>query len=308
MNNYAVVCSGQGGLGFDVFSFAKQHLSGMSALEVFSNQFNCDLLSVEGGKIDLGLNMFSQPLTVATSIANWEVLKLYLPPPRLFAGYSAGEVSALGCTGALDLSQIAELSFMRCAAMEKSAPKESGMMAVKGLSKLNLSEALVGSKMHIAISNEDDHFIIAGTNVELNYFENLLQKRGIWSKKLFVSLPSHTPLLLDASIQFASDMKQINWLDQHLQVPVIQGINGKLCNRSLLAINSIKDAISVPINWQQCMNTIMGLGVKVVLELGPGNALAKMISGIHPAISARSVVDFRTPEGVRNWLLHHLDL
>jgi [acyl-carrier-protein] S-malonyltransferase len=76
----------------------------------------------------------------------------------------------------------------------------------------------------------------------------------------------------------------------------------------LLAINSIKDAISVPINWQQCMNTILGLGVKVVLELGPGNALAKMISGIHPAISARSVVDFRTPEGVRNWLLRHLEL
>lgn len=59
MNSYAVICSGQGGLGFDVFSFAKQHTSGMSALEVFSNQFNWDLLSVEGGEIDLGLNMFS---------------------------------------------------------------------------------------------------------------------------------------------------------------------------------------------------------------------------------------------------------
>lgn len=308
MNSYAVVCSGQGGLSFDVFSFAKQHASGMSAIEVFSRQFNWDLLSVEGGGIELGINMFSQPLTVATSIANWEVLKSYLPPPRLFAGYSAGEVSALGCTGALDLSQIAQLSFMRCAAMEKSAPKESGMMAVKGLSRSNLSETLVGSKTHIAISNEDDHFIIAGVDVELYYIENLLQKRGIWCKKLLVSLPSHTPLLLDASIQFESDIKQINWLDKHLPVPVLQGINGKLCNGSSLAINSLKQAISEPINWQQCMNTIQDIGVKVVLELGPGNGLAKMISGIYPAISARSVVDFRTPEGVRNWLLRHLEL
>jgi [acyl-carrier-protein] S-malonyltransferase len=308
MNSYAVVCSGQGGLGFDVFSFSKQYASGMAALEVFSNQFDWNLLSVENGEIDLGLNTFSQPLTVAASIANWEVLKSYLPSPRLFAGYSAGEVSALGCAGALDLFQMAELSFMRCAAMEKSAPKESGMMAVKGLSKSNLMEALVGSKLHIAISNEDDHFIIAGANAELDYFENLLQKRGIWCKKLLVSLPSHTPILLDASIQFESDINQINWLDKHLPVPVIQGINGKLCNSSSLAIHSLKRAISEPINWQQCMNTILDEGVKVVLELGPGNTLAKMISSIHPAIAARSVVDFRTPEGIRVWLLRQLEL
>jgi [acyl-carrier-protein] S-malonyltransferase len=43
-------------------------------------------------------------------------------------------------------------------------------------------------------------------------------------------------------------------------------------------------------------------GITAALELGPGNALSKMMSARHPGIECRSVADFRSMDGIRNWL------
>ena len=55
------------------------------------------------------------------------------------------------------------------------------------------------------------------------------------------------------------------------------------------------------------MQTLADSGVSLVLELGPGGSLSKMISAIYPTISARSVIDFRTPQGLQNWVLRQLE-
>ena len=43
-------------------------------------------------------------------------------------------------------------------------------------------------------------------------------------------------------------------------------------------------------------------GVRVVLELGPGRSLAKLIGESQPEIVVRSVADFRSWPGVIDWL------
>ena len=40
----------------------------------------------------------------------------------------------------------------------------------------------------------------------------------------------------------------------------------------------------------------------VILEIGPGNALTRMISATMPNVQARSFDDFSQFEGVKNWL------
>jgi [acyl-carrier-protein] S-malonyltransferase len=303
MIRYCIVCSGQGSMGVDSLDFSKPFISTTNVIDLFSSEFGWDLFSVENGELDLRLNKFSQPLTIATSIANWTVLKEYLPAPTLFMGYSAGEVSALGCAQDSNLSQIAKLTHIRCKTMEDFSPSRSGLLAIKGINKIDLLELIDNKSIYIAIINAYDHFIVGGSEMELILLEDLMYSRGTWYKRLNVSVPSHTPLLKSATVQFLSEMNNQSYSNNDLHLPIVQGINGMPSNKFDIAIKSIGNAISQTIYWNQCMQFVIDSGVNVVLELGPGNSLSKLFTEFSPSISARSVSDFRTPEGVRNWLL-----
>src|SRR4051794_28001936 len=58
-----------------------------------------DILS--GPAEALFTNATAQPLICAVELATWAALSSQLPSPRVFAGYSVGELAAYGCAGAL---------------------------------------------------------------------------------------------------------------------------------------------------------------------------------------------------------------
>jgi [acyl-carrier-protein] S-malonyltransferase len=68
------------------------------------------------------------------------------------------------------------------------------------------------------------------------------------------------------------------------------------------AITALNQQISNPINWMACMQTAIEMGCSVFLELGPGNALSKMLQDLFPDISVRSMDDFRSLNGVATWV------
>jgi [acyl-carrier-protein] S-malonyltransferase len=113
--------------------------------------------------------------------------------------------------------------------------------------------------------------------------------------------------MLKATAQLRMEVAALNLGDQKMSIPVVQGINGLITNDLTSGVDSMARAVSEPVQWQQCMQTLVDSGVSVVLELGPGGSLSKMISGIYPAISARSVFDFRTPQGLQSWVFRELE-
>jgi [acyl-carrier-protein] S-malonyltransferase len=54
------------------------------------------------------------------------------------------------------------------------------------------------------------------------------------------------------------------------------------------------------------MDCIAERGVRCVLEVGPGAALAAMWRERHPGIPARSVDEFQSPDGVALWVQRQL--
>jgi [acyl-carrier-protein] S-malonyltransferase len=50
------------------------------------------------------------------------------------------------------------------------------------------------------------------------------------------------------------------------------------------------------------MDAASEAGISYALELGPGNALTRMLQNRHPHINTRSVADFRTLDGISKWL------
>ena len=53
------------------------------------------------------------------------------------------------------------------------------------------------------------------------------------------------------------------------------------------------------------VSTAVPDGVDQVLDLGPGSALAEMASAAMPDARVRAVDQFRTLQGVRDWLVLH---
>jgi [acyl-carrier-protein] S-malonyltransferase len=56
------------------------------------------------------------------------------------------------------------------------------------------------------------------------------------------------------------------------------------------------------IRWTDCLDAINEARIDVALELGPGNALTRMLRERHPRIACRSVADFRSVNGVVAWV------
>jgi len=160
--NFAIVCSGQGNLSADTLAFSKLQQEGVEVVEIFSSIFSSNLYAEIGELSHHGLNSLSQPLAVASAIANWCNLKEDLPIPMMFAGYSVGEVSAWGCATSLSIEQIAQIAYKRSSLMNQYAPPNSGMLAVRGIDLAKLNQLLNGGLIYVSIINEDTHFVVGG--------------------------------------------------------------------------------------------------------------------------------------------------
>lgn len=295
--SFAIVASGQGNHTPDMLDFALAHAAGQQVIQVFSETFGWDLPAVARDGND-GRNALAQPLTVATAVANWSVLGPLLPAPSCFAGYSAGEVAAWACAGTWDLQTTAQVCLQRTSLMDAHAPPGCGMLAVRGLPLAAIERA--ATKVEIAIVNEDDHAVLAGSVDALKECEQTLLAQGAWTRLLDVSLPSHTHYMRPAADAF------LGWLQTQPKtapsVPVLLGLDGRPCRDPDAGLVALATAIRQTIRWQAVMAQLEELGTKVVLEIGPGRSLSTMLAKAHPAISARAVCDFRSPQGVVAWV------
>jgi [acyl-carrier-protein] S-malonyltransferase len=68
------------------------------------------------------------------------------------------------------------------------------------------------------------------------------------------------------------------------------------------AVAHLSRQLAETIHWSACMDAAAEAGISYALELGPGSALSRMLQQRHPHIRTRSVADFRTLDGILDWL------
>jgi [acyl-carrier-protein] S-malonyltransferase len=72
------------------------------------------------------------------------------------------------------------------------------------------------------------------------------------------------------------------------------------------ALDALASQLSTTVRWDECLDHIESRRVDAVLELGPGQALARMWSERFPDIPARSVDEFRSIPALVDWLTARL--
>jgi [acyl-carrier-protein] S-malonyltransferase len=118
--------------------------------------------------------------------------------------------------------------------------------------------------------------------------------------RLAVRTPSHTPLLASAQAPLAEALAP--WASGRLAVPVVSGIDGRAHRDAGEAVHALAAQVARPVAWSTCMDTLLEYAPDAALEIGPGNALARMLGERAPDLAVRSIDDFSSDDAVLEWL------
>lgn len=91
-------------------------------------------------------------------------------------------------------------------------------------------------------------------------------------------------------------------LDANRGAPVGRGVDGEAVFDVRGGLQKLAAQISHPLQWAACLDGYRAAGAEVILELGPGYALANLARRVLPQAEVCSADDFRTPAGVLAWL------
>jgi [acyl-carrier-protein] S-malonyltransferase len=251
---------------------------------------------------ELQLNRIAQPLIFALQMNLWRQLSEALTAPVCVAGYSLGELAACCVAGCFSLEQGIELAAQRAACMDECVSSPSGLLAVRGVDADACEQIALRCGVEISIRNGAEHFVFGGESSKLEHAAGLAKSMGAARVRMLgVTTPSHTSSLADASARFSERLEAFR--TGTLGVPVVSAVDGKISRTAAQAADRLALQISTRMDWDACLDAVFEMQPEIVLEIGPGRALARMWEERRTGIPARAVDDFRSIQGILDWLL-----
>lgn len=295
-----IVCSGQGTQSAAMLHALRGHGDAEALISQAGDAVGADLWDLcERDDPRLYDNGIAQPLLCAAQLAVWAVLAPQLPRPRVLAGYSIGELAAAGCAGAIAPRQVIALARQRAHAMDRAAGQPTAMAAVRGLSEDALSGLCARDGVWVAIDNGPDRKVVGGPVAKIETFCRDAEAAGGGVTRLAVRIASHTPMMAPAVPGFR---EAVAACASAPKVPVLAGIDGAPVFTAERLVKALSEQLSKVVRWDDCMGGLAEMGCRAVLELGPGDSLARMLRDRYPEVPVRSVSEFRSLSAAARWV------
>ncbi len=294
---YALVFSGQGGQHPDMLPWlAEDALTRSVAARLGVADWRAALHDTGWAN----RNANAQCLLTGLALAAWAQLAPHLPPPAAIAGYSVGELAAFSAAGVFDATTALDLAAARAAAMDRCAAQAPGRLLGLGhIAPDALAHLLAGSGVAIAIRNAPDSVVLGGPPEALVRIEAQAIAAGAHATPLRVAVASHTPSMQPAAEAFAQVLA-----DLPLARPrtVLFSNAADRITTADQARNALAAQIATTVRWDECMENLHARGVERVLEIGAGQALARMWNQRWPDVPARAADEFRSVAAILRWL------
>lgn len=247
----------------------------------------------------------AQTLLTGLALAAWGQLAPLVPAPAAVAGYSVGELAAFSAAGVIDPAIAAALAPQRAEAMDRCAARvPGGLLALGGLPAPELERMRAETGLALAIRNGDQSVILGGPEPALDAAEHMALSAGAHCTRLRVRVASHTPWMREAAESFARTLEDVPFRAPQIALfsNAADRIRDAGAARTALAVQ-----IATTVRWDECMENVMARQVRCVLEIGPGQALARMWNQRYPTVPARACDDFRSAAAIAAWLNSHAD-
>jgi [acyl-carrier-protein] S-malonyltransferase len=286
MKNIAFFFPGQG-------SQSVGMMSGFADSVVIKNTFveASDILGIDLWKMATEANESindtsnTQPIMLTAGVATWRAWQeVSGVMPKLLAGHSLGEYTALVASGALSFKDALPLVRYRAEVMQSAVPAGVGAMAaILGLDDETVrtvcAEAAQGEVVEAVNLNSPGQVVIAGNKAAVERGMELAKAKGAKrALPLPVSVPSHCALMKPAAVKLEEFLKSVN-----VNVPLVPVLH----NADVAAYNDathIKDALVrqlySPVRWVETVQAVAAQGIIQTAECGPGKVLAGLTKRI----------------------------
>jgi [acyl-carrier-protein] S-malonyltransferase len=297
---FAFVFPGQGSQSVGMINSISERPEVRATLQEASEALGEDVakLIAEGPAEALSLTTNTQPVMLTAGVAFYRAwLAAGGPAPKVMAGHSLGEYSALVAAGVISFKDAVPLVRFRAQAMQSAVPVGTGgMAAILGLDDATViqvcaeASAASGGVVEAVNFNAPGQVVIAGASDAVTKACELLKAAGAKrALPLPVSAPFHSSLLQPASEKLKGYLANIEF-----KVPTISVINN-VDVEILRDPSAIKDALvrqaAKPVRWQETIQAMAAQGITQVVECGPGKVLAGLTKRINDQVTGVPVFD-----------------
>lgn len=305
MTQFAFVFPGQGSQAIGMLNgFAENPVVQQTIAEA-SDALQADLgkLISEGPKEALDLTTNTQPVMLTAAVACYRAwIAAGGAVPKLVAGHSLGEYSALVAAGVIAFKDAVPLVRFRAQAMQDAVPVgQGGMAAILGLSDEDViaacNEAALGEIVEAVNFNAPAQVVIAGSKAAVERACEIAKAKGAKrALALPVSAPFHSSLLKPASDKLREYMAGITFSAP--AIPVINNVDVAIVTDPALIKDALVRQAASPVRWVETIQAIHASGIRNVIECGPGKVLAGLTKRINAELIGDAVYDHVTLEKV----------
>lgn len=313
---------------FDHFSYVRELYQ--IADEVTGRQIST--LSFEGPAEQLNMTENTQPALLTASVAAFQVAQRELGfTPKLVAGHSLGEYSALVAAGAISFEEAVSWVHTRGCAMQRAVPAGQGTMAaILGLDEVQVEQLCnraveqarqkrkskahddqnwnVEAWVQPANFNAPGQVVIAGSADAIVEVQSLIQDgafSGAKAKQLPVSAPFHSRLMRPAREEMAGVFsKALKSNPQTVQAPQCPYIPNRTAQPNEDPANVLElliEQIDHPVLWTQSIQYLIKNGYHEGVEFGPGKVLGGLAKRIAKSASSNmNIHPMGTMENFKN--------
>jgi [acyl-carrier-protein] S-malonyltransferase len=260
-------------------------------------------LCFEAPETELVQTDVQQPALVATSLAVLAALRRHGHEPDFVVGHSVGEFAALAAARALQEEEAIALVRERGLAMAAAARENPGSMAaILGLAD-EVVENLCAKITRVWPANYNcpGQIVVSGENPAVDECCTEAELQGARrTVKLRVSGAFHSPLIERAAERLRPAVEKVRFSEPI--APFMSTVTAKIEPAQRMAALLV-DQLTAPVKFTQAARELMRQGVKVFVEVGPGNVLSGLLKRIDRSVKAIPVGDLASLEKLRE-ILH----
>jgi acyl transferase domain-containing protein len=208
----------------------------------------------------LGQTRYAQPAIFAIGVALYRLWRSWGVTPAAVMGHSLGEYVAAYAAGALTLQGALGLVVRRAELMQ--ALPAGGVMVSLGCAA---EQVPLRGTVAIAAINAPDRTVIAGAADEVESVARAVAARGVEVRRLEVSHAFHSSLIEPMLAEFAAFAADVPW--RAPEVPLVANVSG-VVEHGVRGADEWRRHAREPVRFADGVRTLVGLGVRVFVELG----------------------------------------
>jgi [acyl-carrier-protein] S-malonyltransferase len=220
----------------------------------------------------------TQPAMLTAGIATYRLwLERGGPRPKLMAGHSLGEFTALVAADTLDFGTAVDLVKYRGELMQAAVPPGQGAMAaILGLEDIDIDEACreaaQGEVVEAVNFNAPGQVVIAGAAAAVARAIKAAAAKGARrALELPISVPAHSSLMQPAADQLRVRLDSIAFTPP--SGVAVYGVDVKTHSSADGIRAGLVKQLYTPVYWAATVRTMIAAGATQIVECGPGKVL-----------------------------------